>query len=1202
MQARRTAFPIVGIGASAGGLEAFTELLGNLPIDTGLALVLVQHLDRTHESALTELLARATALPVREVTQNQRVRPNHVYVIPPNADLSIEGGVLKLHPRAVAGGAPHTIDFFLESLARDQGERAIGVILSGTATDGSLGLEAIKADGGFTFAQDASAKYDSMPRSAIAAGCVDLVLKPKDIARELAHIAQHPLAVRKPPRRSAPKGDAAENELDGTGHHEGKDGAGFKKILLLLRSHSGVDFSLYRPSTIERRVARRMVLAKQRTTESYARLLRGNAKELDALYADSLIGVTSFFRNPEAFEALGRTVFPSLLHQRSDEPVRAWVLGCSTGQEAYSIAMMFVEATERAHSTRRLQVFATDAHEATLAKARHGLYAKSLVEGVSPGRLRRFFVEEEGGYRISKALREMVVFARQDLISDPPFSRLDLVSCRNVLIYLDSKVQKKALSTFHYALKPGGFLFLGGSESVGAFTDLFEPVEKSHRIYARQDGTTPSLHLPQSSSPGARRPAARTAPVARDGGHAAATRVPNELAAQREADRVTMAQFAPPAVLVNAKLQVLQFRGATGAYLAPAAGKASFDVLKMARSGLSLPLRAAIDRARKSGKPVRTDNVRMGHNDRAHPVTVQVIPLRNLDERYFLIMFQDSGEGAAPASATPVKRTTKTANPGRIDVTQALRRIADLEQELSQCHEQLQSSQEEHEAASEELQSSNEEGQSANEELQSINEELETSKEELESANEELATVNEEMASRNSELNRLNGDLRNLQIAARLPIVLLARDLTIRSFSAEAEKHFSLRATDVGRPIGNIRHDVLVPDLEEFVAGVIDGVSAREREVQDKHGQWYSLRVLPYLTLDNKVDGAVVVLFDISALKRTEALIAAARDLAESTIDTVRQPLLVLDAALHVESANRAFYRAFDVEPRETIGRAFFKLGGGQWDFPALRKLLVEVLPTNEIIEDFAVSHEFEAVGQRWLLLNARRIEDHGRKTQRILLAIEDVTHQVRAAERKDMLVAELNHRVKNTLAAVQALAAVSARGALSVESFTSSFEGRLRALAGANDLLLSAEWNGADMAELAHVTLKAYDSEVSGTHRIAITGPSLQVHPDATLALVLILHELATNAAKYGALSTPDGHLDVSWEVLKGARVRLQWKETGGPNVSEPSRTGFGTRLIERSAHHELHGRAVLKFSPTGVTCVLTFPLLPIPPRADDR
>ncbi len=1177
-------------------------MLGNLPIDTGLAFVLVQHLDRTHESALTELLARATAMPVREITQDQLVKPNHVYVIPPNADLSIEGGVLKLHPRAVASGTPGTIDFFLESLARDQGERAIGVILSGAATDGSLGLEAIKADGGFTFAQDASAKYDSMPRSAIAAGCVDLVLKPKDIARELAHIAQHPLAMRKPPRASAPKAEAAENELDGAGHYEGKEEAGFKKILLLLRSHSGVDFSLYRRSTIERRVARRMVLTKQRTTESYARLLRGNAKELDALYADALIGVTTFFRNPEAFETLGRTVFPSLLHQRTDDPVRAWVLGCSTGQEAYSIAMTFVEAAERAHSTRRIQVFATDAHEAPLATARHGLYARSVVEGVSPGRLRRFFVEEEGGYRISKALRQMVVFARQDLISDPPFSRLDLVSCRNVLIYLDSKVQKTALAKFHYALKPGGFLFLGGSESVGTFTDLFEPVDKSHRIYARQHAPTPSLHLPQASGHGVRGAAARTAPVARDGGHEAGTRVPNQVAAQREADRVTMAQFAPPAVLVDANLQVLQFRGTTGAYLSPPAGKASFDVLKMARSGLALPLHAAITRARKGGKPVRTDNVRMGHNDRAHPVTVQVIPLRNLDERYFLITFQDAGEGAAPASATTAKRSTKAANPNRIDLAQALRRIAEMEQELTEAHKQLQSALEEHEAASEELQASNEEGQSANEELQSLNEELQTSKEELESANEELVTVNEELASRNSELNRVNGDLRNLQLAAHLPIVLLARDLTIRSFSAEAEKHFSLRSTDIGRPIGNIRHDVLVPDLEEFVAGVIDSVSAREREVQDKRGQWYSLRVLPYLTLNNKVDGAVVVLLDISTLKRTEALIAAARDLAESTIDTVREPLLVLDAALHVESANRAFYRAFGVEPRETIGRVFFELGGGQWDLPALRKLLVEVLPTSNVIEDFAVNHEFKEIGDRSLLLNARRIEDYGRKTQRILLAIEDITHQVRAAERKDVLVAELNHRVKNTLAAVQALAAVSARGARSVKSFMSAFEGRLRALAGANDLLLSAEWIGADMAELAHATLKAHDSEVSGTPRIAITGPSLQVHPEATLALVLILHELATNAAKYGALSTPDGRLDLTWEVMKGASVRLQWKETGGPKVSRPSRTGFGTRLIERSAQHELHGRAVLEFSPTGLTCVLTFPLLPIPPRAEHR
>jgi two-component system, chemotaxis family, CheB/CheR fusion protein len=514
-------FPVVGIGASAGGLEAFTELLKNLPLDTGMGFVLVQHLDPQHESALVDLLARATSMPVREVTNNLRVEANHVYVIPPNTNLGIAHGVLKLQPREQRRTPTRSIDSFFESLAQDQRERAIGVILSGTATDGTVGMEAVKAEGGITFAQDDSARYDSMPRSAIAAGCVDFVLKPADIAKELAGIANHPYVAGQRHERISPKDDRAsatayegdETPLPPGDHGTARTGAkasrakaeagdaqpgenGFKKILLLLRNHSGVDFSLYKSTTIQRRITRRMVLNKQDTLEDYTSFLRGHSKELDALYSDVLISVTSFFRNPDAFDVLKRKVFPKILQQRGDETVRVWVLGCSTGQEAYSIAMTLMEAAENAPRARKLQVFATDLNDVLLDKARHGLYGKSLAQDVSPERLRRFFVEEEAGYRIAKPLREMVVFARQNLISDPPFSRMDLISCRNLLIYLEPSLQKKAIPTFHYALKPQGFLFLGASESTGGYTDLFELVDKKHKIYSKKAASTQALHLP----------------------------------------------------------------------------------------------------------------------------------------------------------------------------------------------------------------------------------------------------------------------------------------------------------------------------------------------------------------------------------------------------------------------------------------------------------------------------------------------------------------------------------------------------------------------------------------------------------------------------------------------------------------------------------------------------------------------------------
>ncbi len=511
--ARGERVAIVGIGASAGGLEAFRALLEALPTDTGMGFVLVQHLDPVHESALPLLLSRVTPMPVREASNNLRVQPDHIYVIGPNVSLSIEGGVLQLKARGKARVPHHPIDAFFESLAHDQQERAIGVVLSGTASDGTAGLEVIKAEGGITFAQDDSARYDSMPRSAIAAGCVDFVLSPGRIAKELARIAKHPfvtrgtaaevpLPARTDARKPAATGTAAPR-LQGPQHT-------FAKVLLHLRNHSGVDFSLYKANTIQRRVARRVVLSKQISLERYAAFLRGNAQELDTLYSDVLISVTSFFRNPEAFEVLKKTVFPELLKQGSDEPVRVWVLGCSTGQEAYSIAMAFVEAAAEATPARRLQVFATDLNEALLDRARHGLYAKNLGRDVSPERLRRFFVEEGGGYRVVKSLREMVVFARQNLASDPPFSRMDLVSCRNLLIYLEPILQKKAIPTFHYALKPGGFLWLGASESIAGFTELFEPADKKQRIYSKKAASAPALRLPVKAEPGDKGPARRS--------------------------------------------------------------------------------------------------------------------------------------------------------------------------------------------------------------------------------------------------------------------------------------------------------------------------------------------------------------------------------------------------------------------------------------------------------------------------------------------------------------------------------------------------------------------------------------------------------------------------------------------------------------------------------------------------------------------
>ena len=899
----------MGIGASAGGLEAFIALLQHLPPDTGMGFVLVQHLDPDHDSALVQLLGRATSLPVREVTDNLPVEPNHVYVIPPNTNLSITAGALRLAPRP-KGRAPHrSIDFFLEALAQDRRERAIGVILSGSATDGTTGLEAIKAEGGITFAQDDSARYDSMPRSAVAAGCVDFVLSPQDIAKEIERIAKHPAVAGAPvpdvveehgPSRTktdagsplpwrAGRLTAVPAPLDRAprGKPETRTEEALRKILLLLRNHSGVDFSLYKPSTIRRRINRRIVLSKKSSLHDYARFLRGNAGELDALYSDVLISVTSFFRNADSFEILQRKVFPALLQQRSEAPLRVWVLGCSTGQEAYSIAMTFVEAADRAHRSRKLQVFATDLHDVLLGKARNGLYSRTLVQDVSPERLKRFFVEEEGGYRVSKALREMVVFARQNMIGDPPFSRMDLITCRNLLIYLEPGLQKRLFPVLHYALNPGGFLYLGASESIGEFTDLFEPFDKKHKIYAKKGAAFPAPPLPsrkRGEPRAAKQPKAARAYQPAAHRDRATDGVQAELSAQREADRIALSQFSPPAVLVDANMQVLQFRGPTAAYLVPPAGKATFDVLKMARPGLMLPLKKAIHRARKENRTARSENVTVEQEGAPSRTThVEVIPLKNLPERCYLIVFEDGN-----SKGTRPRRNLKPPRRDRAARGAEARRSEELETELTEAREYLQAVQEQYEAANEELQASSEEVQSANEELQSINEELETSKEELESANEELITVNEEMASRNAELNRLNTDLINLQSSAHLAILLLNRDLTIRRFSLQAEKLFSLAAADIGRPLAHLRRRLEMPDLEEVATHVIKTTEPKEFEVQDREGRWYSLRVHPYLTADGTVDGAVLVLMDIDLLKKSERALKDSEEYFRTLVSQVR--------------------------------------------------------------------------------------------------------------------------------------------------------------------------------------------------------------------------------------------------------------------------------------------------------------------------
>lgn len=984
---RHATFPIVGLGASAGGLEALQQILRAVPAQIGMGFVVVQHLSPERESGLAGILSRATEMPVCEVRDEPMVQPDHVYIIPPGRDMVITEGKLRLLPQE--RGARHRgIDQFFRSLAEDLGHLSIGVVLSGSASDGSLGIEEIKAAGGITFAQDESAQHDSMPHSAVATGCVDFVLPPAEIVRELARIARHP--------------HVAGEEEDVVPRPE------HARIAQIVRRATGVDFTNYKANTLHRRITRRMMLHKIESLGDYEDLLRRTPGEVEALYRDILISVTSFFRNPDAFDALATKVFPAILARHSSrDPVRIWSLGCSTGEEAYSLAIVFAECAEKVGSALQFQLFATDLNGEAIDKARVGLYSQRIAQDVSPERLRRFFVEEKGGYRISKAIRERCVFSRHNVLADPPFSRVDLVACRNLLIYLEPELQQQILPLLHYALKPGGYLWLGSSESVGASRNLFDVEDARNKFFCRRAGP-PTLHRTGAETRMTTGPFPREPQGQRETPHASL---------HRDAERILLAKYAPPSVVISAAMEIVQFRGETGAYLAPAAGMASLNLFKMLRESLLAGVRSAIVRAGELGRAVREEGLRMKSDGGFREVAVEVIPVKAGPgkEGGFVVLF-DEGVSATQPSHEVVSNQHTAVN--RDD------EVSRLTQELAATREYLQSVIEQQEAANEELQSSNEEAQSANEELQSVNEELETSKEEIQSTSEELATVNDELHNRNTELNQLTNDLTNVLVSVRMPILIVGRDLRIRRFTPAAEKALNLVVGDIGRPLADVRLSLAVPGLERLLREVIDSVGTRECEVKDTQGRWYSLRARPYQTHDNKIDGAVVALVDIDDLHR-------ARDFAEDIVASVRVPLVMLDAGLRVKSASLAFYDSFKVEPSATIGRLIYDLGNRQWNIPALRKLLEEVLPENSEIVDFEMRHNFEEIGLRTMLLNARRLEQATGNEPLIVLSIEDVTERRRledalvaraqdltqADRNKDEFLAMLAHELRNPLA-----------------------------------------------------------------------------------------------------------------------------------------------------------------------------------------
>ncbi len=1079
-----------------------------------MAFVLVQHLDPAHESQLPEILARTTKMPVLQAMEGMRIESNSVYVIPTNHNITISGKTLHLTPR-IAHAANLPIDILFRSLAREQGKNSIGVVLSGNGCDGSVGLKEIKSHGGITFVQtEHSAQFGGMPRSAIASGAADFVLSPTQIAQELVTISQYPYvvaSVRNKPPELLP---GEEVEL--------------RKIFLLLESSIGVDFSHYKQLTARRRIGRRMIVQRSRNMIEYLAYLETHPEEIQDLYQELLISVTHFFRDPGSFSALATCLRAALKNKDRKDSFRVWVPACATGEEVYSLAICLDEVFRQTGLHPALQIFGTDISDVALGTARAGLYPEKIAQEVSAERLEQYFHRSDGCYRINKSIRDLCVFAKQDLTRDAPFSRVDLISCRNALIYFDRPLQKKVLSIFHYSLNQGGLIFLGSSESTGESSELFEVLDPEHRIYARGFYTLPSFF-----SFGVRRaesvaPATHNAPPAANRDW------------RKQADQFVQDRYAPDGVIINQEMTILQLRGKTAYYLQSPAPGVTQNLLLLAHDTLQQPLREAALSAIARNMPVQRNELHLEYQGEAREINLEIIPLSPAaaKERFYFVVLRNTNP---PLLAGVEDRPVVPQAPETPE-----QEILRLRKENAELSESLYSLNKDHEAALEEKEAFNEEISSANEELQSTNEELSTAKEEVQSANEELITVNQELQNRNREFSSVAADLTNLLAAVDSPILMLDQDLLLRRFTPAAELHFSLTTADLGRSFSEIPLGIHDPSLQETVRSVVKTLSEITQEIQDDQGRWWSLSARPYRAVDNRIEGAVLTFGDVDFLKRSLQMAEVARNCALEIVDAVREPLLVLDGKLHVITASDAFYQAFSVSAGEAEGELIYDLGGGQWNIPELRillerVLLAEVLPQGAGFQDFEVTHDFPALGPRVLLLNARQLRTQKDQVEMVLLAIDDITERRRAqadleASNEDLkrfayaAAHDLRSPLNSSLRVSQILAE-SLSGKLDefesnmLSLFVLSME-RLRKLM---EDILTFSGMGHTPQSLAYMSLEQplnialanlqHDIETSQTEIMVGDLPSLPV--DCT-RIAMVFQNLIDNGMKYRGIEAP--------------------------------------------------------------------------------
>jgi two-component system CheB/CheR fusion protein len=957
-------FPVIGMGASAGGLDAFEKFFKNMPWDPGAAFILISHLSPDQKSLMPDILQKYTKMKVYQIEDGMVIRPNCIYVIPPNKDAILKDGTLRLIDPYISKGIRHPIDVFFRSLADDQKEKAICVILSGTGTEGTLGLKAIKAESGIAIVhKPESAAYDGMPASAIATGLVDYISTPEEMPGQiLAYLKKSFRRVRMP----------MEAEIVPTDN--------LYTILAIIREHTGHDFSDYKTSTIKRRIERRMLIHNIEDISSYVRYLRENPKEISTLFKEFLISVTKFFRDPEAFEFLEENSVPELCKNRpSSSPVRVWVVGCSTGEEAYSIAIIFKEYMEKHALDCAVQIFATDIENDSIDNARSGVFPESISVDISEERLKKYFTKEKNFYRIKKPLREMIVFSVQDVIKDPPFSKIDLICCRNLLIYVNAKLQKRMFSTFHYSLSRDGVLFLGTSETIGEFSNLFSVIDRKWKVYRRlgEEGHVPHRDFDIGTATiGGYTPyrAART-------GKNEETLLPGAI------QQMLLDSYAPTCIVVDERMQIRYFHGKTGRYLEPSEGVASLNAMDMVREGLKNRLYMAIQNARQKNQDVYHESVQVKTDGDYVPITLIVKPLYQSPMKdWAVVLFE---EEKPPKANVPVRKKSYTEK-------EAKKLIAQLENELKNSKQSHQVTIEELETSNEELKSMNEELQSSNEELQSANEELETSREELQSLNEELTTVNAELRDNIQEQTKATDKINILLSSLDLPIVFLDNDFKIMQFTPQAAKVINLIDRDIGRRLSDISTKILDKDLDMDAREVLKSLNPKEVEVHSANGTCYLMKITPYQTGENVTGGVILIFVDTSEITRLRLDEQHAREYTEELLDTVREPLIILDQDLCVVSANESFYETFRAREEETEKKRIYELGNGRWDIPKLRELLEELLREKTSFKDFIVEHDFPEIGRKKMMVNARRISHKATGRQMILLAFEDIRGKAR--------------------------------------------------------------------------------------------------------------------------------------------------------------------------------------------------------------